>query len=278
VLLALVVTPTLFAGCAPDLWGRSPSNLVRAVFAPLERTSPEVVYLGRGYETPPFPVEYALHWLVAQVPALVLVLAMAGIVLWARGRITGRCRDSTGVGVAMLLFVVGALVGNVVVPPMFASFPPRTFAVGAFLSLAAAVAIGAGLSLVLDRFRAPVLVVVGGALCALSTLDLATRAGGFGVLVGGTSSVLDRRTFEPDGSELAAVVSLARAQGIERLHVDGAPARYGRALELVGRRDGVQWVARPRRGVARVVRGPDPGAVAEVTHRGATLWSLVAAD
>jgi hypothetical protein len=283
-LLMIVVSPVTLLAATPVLWKGGGAHAAQWLLSPLAPSIEPLLYRGGPVVSPrDVPGGYALRWLVATTPALVLVLALAGAYVlssefWARRHRAERRQPRFGLGLLLLLGLVAVVLGPAITPAVLTLFPPRIEAALPLLAIAAAVAVERAARRVLGPSRS-VLFVIGAATAfvAFGLFGLPTASASFGLLAGGTARAIQGRAWTVgDGSELAVLARSIDAVGMPRLTIDApeVPRGFWSALENVGRLRTHVDPGRPGPLALSVVRGPAPGAISTVVRDGATLWSL----
>ncbi|MBI4509213.1 MAG: glycosyltransferase family 39 protein [Deltaproteobacteria bacterium] len=131
------VGPLVLVGLWPWLWHQAPSRLAEYLRFHWTHVHYNFEYLGRNFNTPPYPWHEPLGMLITTAPVMLLVLALAGILLLAFRKATPR------VGARSLLLLSGLLPislffrGDV---PIFGE-TKHWLATMAFLAIAAGVAV-----------------------------------------------------------------------------------------------------------------------------------------
>jgi hypothetical protein len=282
-LLVILVAPVTLAAATPSLWRGGGAHVAHWLLAPLSPSIEPLLYRGGPVVSPrDVPSGYALRWLFATTPALVLALALAGAVLLVRGfwvdRRTTR-KDPYALGLLLLLTVVAVVVGPALTPAVLTRFPPRVEAALPFVAVAAALAVErAAVRFASERRGAYAALAAALAFVIFGLFGLPTASASFGLFGGGTGRAVEGRMWTiGDGSEVAALGPAIDRLGAPRLMVDApeVPRTYWATLEHFGRLRTRLEVGRSGPLAVSVRRGADPNAVATVSRDGAQLWSLV---
>lgn len=281
-LLMIVIAPVTLVAATPALW-QGGSHAAEWLLSPLTPAVEPLLYRGAAVVSPrDVPPGYALHWIVATTPALVLALAFlgAGVMaaqVWQR-RFSSH-RDETALGALVLLGIVATVFGPAVTPTVLTRFPPRVEAALPFLAIAAAVAEAWVIARLPARMpHVHLLALAGGAVgfVAFGLVGVPTASASFGLFGGGTRRAAESRMWTiGDGSELAPLAGAIDRLGLPALTIDApeAPRPFWTALERAGRLRTHVEPGRSTFGIA-VTRGERPNAIATVSRDGAILWSL----
>ncbi|HEX3594912.1 MAG TPA: hypothetical protein VHU80_07420, partial [Polyangiaceae bacterium] len=226
------------------------------------------------------PGGYALRWLIATTPALVLALAFVGTGVlaaefWAARR--RRPRDGAGLGSLLLLATAAVVFGPALAPEVLTRFPPRVEAVLPFVAIAAAITVERAAARALGEPKS-LFVVIAAALgfVAFGLTGVPTSSASFGLFGGGTARAVAGRMWTiGDGSEVAVLAPKIDALAMPRLLIDApeVPRSYWSVLERTGR---MRTRVEPGHGSVGVSvnRGVEPNALATVSRDGAVLWSV----
>jgi hypothetical protein len=227
------------------------------------------------------PGGYALRWLIATTPALVLALAFAGTGViaaeyWASRR--KRRRDEAGLGAMLLLATFAVVFGPALTPQVLTRFPPRVEAALPFVAIAAAVTVARAAERLVGKERSVFVVVAAGlAFAAFGLVGVPTASASFGLFGGGTARAIGGRMWTVgDGSEVSALATPIDKLAVSRVSVDApeVPHSYWPVLQRMER---LHTHVEPGRGGALTVgvdRGAEPKALGTVSRDGAVLWSL----
>jgi hypothetical protein len=283
--VALALAPGLVFATTPALWGSSPADVARFLFAPLAPSVTPTEYAGLAVSSAPVPAGFAASFLLDTLPLTLALAALAGALFllhqalarrFASGRLRPR-RDRHAVGLLALLVLTGTVFGPALAPQVLTTFPPRVeLALPAFALLAAlgAHALVTRLASVRARAVAAAVLAVGLALAGWTLPGMASLA--FSPALGGARRIALGHAFAlGDGSELALLApALERgASGPVRLSAPReVPANYFAVLAK-SRRLSAEVVIAP--GGLTLARGPARGpAVGEVRRDGVVVWSL----
>ncbi|HEX4336555.1 MAG TPA: hypothetical protein VH062_11615 [Polyangiaceae bacterium] len=280
-LAMIVVSPVTLVAAGPSLW-QGGAHAAAWFLSPLAPSIEPLLYRGGPIVSPrDVPGGYALRWLVATTPALVLALAFAGAGViaaeyWAARRV--RRDDAVGLGSLLVLAVFAIVFGPALTPAVFTRFPPRVEAALPFIAAAAAIPVVRAASRAVGEQRGVFVVLVAGVLFVTSGLiGVPTASSSFGLFGGGTARAVESRMWTVgDGSEVAPLAAAIDKLGMPRLAIDApeVPRTYWQLLQRDGR---LHTQVEPGRAGALTVsvnRGPHAGALATVARDGATLWSL----
>lgn len=257
----------------PALWKSGSVGIARFALSPLAVSVSPTWYLGTLVQAPPLPGAYPALWLLWTTPLAMLVAAALALPLLLRTPGLGAGWRAGPVADLSALALLGLC--SALMPSLLLRFP---FFLGLALPLIAVAFVWTLITLEprvprVARAVAPAVVV----LAALpGLLELPTAGAGFGVLSGGTATVLTARALDSgDGSELASIVPAVDALGHEQLSVT-LPARvpkgyFDRLHD--SKRMRTRITARGPNANATLSAGPGPAAAA-VTRDGAVLWRL----
>jgi hypothetical protein len=281
VLLVILIAPVTMVAATPSLWRGGGAHAAQWLLTPLSPTIEPLLYHGGPVVSArDVPGGYALRWLIATTPALVLVLGLAGAVLlavafWKNQR---QRRDPYALGALLALAVAAIVIGPAITPAVLTRFPPRIEAALPFIAVAAAIAVERAAIRLLGEARSLFAVLASGlAFLAFGLFGLPTASASFGLFGGGTArAVASRMWTVGDGSEVAALALAIDRLGVSRLFVDGSevPRSYWTTLQWAGRLRTRVEVGRGGPLTMSVHRGDEQGAIATVTRDGAVLWSL----
>lgn len=281
-LLMIVVSPVTMVAATPSIWQGGGAHAAEWFLSPLAPTIEPLLYRGGPVVSPrDVPGGYALRWLVATTPALVLALAFlgAGVVaaeFWAARR--RRRSDDVGLGLLLLLSTAAIVFGPALTPVVLTRFPPRVEAVLPFVAIAAAITVERAARRGLGESRSLFAVLAAGVVfVAYGLVGVQTASAAFGLFGGGTLRAVSGRMWTVgDGSEVAVLAASIDRLGMPRLAVDApeVPRSYWSVLERAGR---LATRVEPGHGGALTVgisRGAARNALGTVSRDGAVLWSL----
>jgi hypothetical protein len=281
VLLAILIAPVTLVAAAPSLWRGGGAHVAQWLLVPLSPSIEPLLYRGGPVVSPrDVPAGYALRWLVATTPSLILLLALAGtvVLIMAFRSNRGTDRDPYALGILLLLAVAAAVVGPALTPAVLTRFPPRIEAALPFIAIAAAIPVERAAVRFAGEARSVFAVLAAGfVFLTYGLVGLPTASASFGLFGGGTARAVEGRMWTVgDGSEVAALAIAIDRLGMPRLAVDAPDVArtYWAVLERVGR---LRTHVEPGRGgplAVSVHRGADPNAIATVSRDGAQLWSL----
>jgi hypothetical protein len=274
----LPVTPIVTLMAQPGLLRLSGPQAAEWFLASLAPSIEPTLYRTKVVSTvADVPAGYALRWVFATTPALVLLLAVLGAAALARSAITGKERPRGAIGALCSLGLLAALVWPMIAPNVLTRFPPRAEAALPFLAILAAVAVEEMTTrLVAHRWQSAAALVAGLSLVTYGLLGLPTASASFGLFGGGARGALAERSFPVgDGSEAAVLARAIDLAGAPRAALDSpdVPRSYLAFLHQSGR---LRTRPDSGRGLPGFVlsRGAKPGSLATVTRDGAVLWSL----
>ena len=282
ILLVVLLAPLAMLAVTPTLWRANGGHVAEWLLSPLTPAIEPLLYRGGPVVSPrDVPGGYALRWLIATTPALLLVLALlcAGVVAadFTVRRRLGR-RDDTALGVLLVLGVFAIVFGPAVTPIVLMRFPPRVEAALPFVAIAVAITVDRIASRAAGEARA-VFAVLPAALLfvAYGLVAVPTASASFGLFGGGTARAVASNMWTiGDGSEVAPIAAAIDRLGMPTISVNSAevPHTYWSTLERAGR---IRTHVEP--GVSggltlTLARGKQPDAIATVTREGAALWSL----
>jgi len=281
-LAMIVVSPVVMVAVTPTLWQGGGAHAAEWLLSPLAPTIEPLLYRGGPVVSPrDVPGGYALRWLVATTPGLVLALALlgAGVVaadFWAR-RAQHR-RDDAALGSLLSIGIVSVVFGPAVTPVVLTRFPPRVEGALPFVAIAAAITVDRGLSRALGPAKSVFGVLAAALLFASYGLtSVPTASASFGLFGGGTARAVEGRMWTVgDGSEVSALASAIDKLGVPAVALDApdVPHGYWSVLERAKRLGTRVEPGRSGGQTLTLNRGPQPNAVATVSRDGATLWSL----
>jgi hypothetical protein len=280
-LLVLLLAPLAMVAVTPTLWRANGAHVAEWLLSPLTPTIEPLLYRGAPVSPRDVPGGYALRWLIATTPALLLVLALLGAGVMAADytvrRRVGR-RDDTALGVLLVLGLVAVVFGPAVTPVVLTRFPPRVEAALPILAVAAASTVDRIASRVVGEARAVFAVLPAALLFVVYGLvAVPTASASFGLFGGGTARAVERNTWTiGDGSEVAAIAPAIDKLGMPTIAVESAevPHTYWSTLERAGR---IRTHVEPGRSAGltlTLARGKQPDPIAVVQREGGILWSL----
>jgi hypothetical protein len=281
-LLVLLVSPLVTVAVTPTLWRANGGRVAEWLLSPLAPTIEPLLYRGGSVVSPrDVPGGYALRWLVATTPALVLVLALLGAGVMAADyterRRLGR-RDDTALGVLLLLGLIAVVFGPAVTPIVLTRFPPRVEAALPILAIAMAITVDRIASRLFGEARSLFAVLPAALLCvAFGLLGVPTASASFGLFGGGTARAVASNTWTVgDGSEVAVLGAAIDKLGLPTIVVESAevPRTFWSTLERAGR---LHTHVESGRSVGlsfTLARGKQSNALATVSREGGALWSL----
>jgi hypothetical protein len=282
VLLVVLVAPLAMVAVTPALWRANAGRVAEWFLSPLTPTIEPLLYRGGPVVSPrDVPGGYALRWLVATTPALMLVLALLGAGVIAADfsvrRRLGR-RDDMALGGLLVLVVFAVVFGPAVTPVVLTRFPPRVEAALPFIAIAAAITVDRFASRLFGDARSLFAVLPAALLfVAYGFVGVSTASASFGVFGGGTARALASGTWTVgDGSEVAALAPAIDKLGMPAISVESTevPHAVWSMLERAGR---LRTHVEPGRSAGMTLtlaRGRQPDAIVTVSRDGAALWSL----
>ncbi|HVW24246.1 MAG TPA: hypothetical protein VHC69_02700 [Polyangiaceae bacterium] len=280
-LLALLVAPVVMVALTPGLWKGGGAHAAEWLLSPLAPKIEPLLYRGGPVVSPrDVPGGYALRWVIATTPALVLVLALlgSGVVsadYWARRK--QHRRDDVALGFLLLLAVVAIIFGPAVTPIVLTRFPPRVEAALPFIATAAAITVDRLASRLFPAKAVFAVLPAAVLFVAYGLVAVPTASASFGLFGGGTARAVDSRLWTVgDGSEVAVLATAIDKLGMPSVTIDATevPRAFWSTLERAGRLRTRVDVGRAGALTLTLARGTRPNTIAAVSRDGATLWSL----